>query len=418
MPYVMVFTKQLGLTSQESGILFGVLPFLSFLAQVVIGMVADRWRKHKLVLITSIFIAGVCNVLIVAVPARSHKNILKGNVEVKCHTYLSPVLTYCGDDVPVYVADESNGGVIKSVDYLLPGNKTPSSDRSEFPLKEDTDEFESFCPKHVIEALNALAKPARNSKNTMQCHVSCSTAPETNEVHGKICLRNISDANTSSTTLSDSCSGVEPPRFPEIMYLQNMKKGKAGSQAVIDGSYPVEYENDHDNCSRFHISSFLVDSRLFDELSCNPERHLDCMIQCNPVRENRCHDSTFSLDLTFWLVLISQLIGTLALSPVFALIDAACYGILKDNWRMYGHQRAWGTIGWLVVSIGTSLGTYVGKGLDYALLFYVHGAMMLLSVFITYFVKMSSVTYGENILKNTRKVLVLPKVCNTPIHPG
>ena len=414
----MVFAKQLGLTSQESGMLFGVLPFLSFLTQVGIGMIADRWRKHKLVMMTCLFIAGVFNVLIVAVPPRPYMNVLKANGVMKCHTRLSPILTYCGDGVQASVssANDITSGALENVDSFSPGNTNQSSTRPKALFKDDADSITSFCPRSIFGALNVLAMFANNSQANIQnlvCHVSCSTSLQVEATPGKLCLRNISNVNALSTTPSVSCNGTKQQKFLNGMYLQNLRKAKQDLDAVNESSPSENSNNDRDNCSDFHVSSLRVDGRLFDTLTCDPQQDLDCMIQCNVERDTVCLESAFSLDLTFCLVLLTQLIGTLALSPVFTLCDAACYGILKDNWREFGRQRVWGTIGWLVVSIGTSLGVYVGKGLNYALLFYVHGAMMLMSIVIAYFINMSSDICCGNIIKNTRNVIILPKVCTT-----
>ena len=410
----MVFTKQLGLTSQESGMLFGVLPFLSFLTQVGIGMIADRWRKHKVVLMTCLFIAGVFNVLIVAVPPRPYMSVLKANVVMRCHTRLSPILTYCGDDVQASVssADDITSDAFESEDSFSSGNTNQSSTRPESLFKDDADSDKSFCPRSIFGALDTLAVFANNSQadiQNLECHVSCSTSLQVEAMPGQLCFRNISNVSAPPTTLSVSCKKQQ--KFLNGMYLQNLRKAKQDLDYVTERS-PENFKNDRDNCSDFYVSSFRVDGRLFDTLTCDPQQDLDCMIQCNVERDTVCLDSAFSLDLTFCLVLLTQLIGTMAFSPVFTLCDAACYGILKDNWREFGRQRVWGTIGWFVVSIGTSLGVYVGKGLNYALLFYAHGAMMLMSIVITYFVNMSSDICCGNIIKNTRKVIILPKVCS------
>ena len=417
LPYVIVFTKQLGLTSQESGMLFGVLPFLSFLTQVGIGMIADRWRKHKVVLMTCLFIAGVFNVLIVAVPPRPYMNVLKANVVMRCHTRLSPILTYCGDDVQASVSstDDITNGALESEDSFSSGNANQSLMRPESLFKDDADSDKSFCPRSIFGALDTLAMFANNSQVDMKkllCYVSCSVPLQVEATPGQLCLRNISNVSAPPTTLSLSCNGTKQQKFLNGMYLQNLRKAKQDLDAVTERSRPVHLKNDRGNCRDFHVPSLRVDGRLFDTLTCDPQQDLDCIIQCNVELDTVCLESAFSLDLTFCLVLLTQLIGTLALSPVFTLCDAACYGILKDNWREFGRQRVWGTIGWLVVSIGTSLGVYVGKGLNYALLFYAHGAVMLMSIVIAYFVSMSSDICCGNIIKNTRKVIILPKVCN------
>nr|KAG5696504.1 hypothetical protein BaRGS_021040 [Batillaria attramentaria] len=70
-PYLVVYLKQQGLSASESGVLFGSMPFLSFLVQPLVGAAADRWLKHKAVLVTATVLTGLFHLLFLAVPPRT-----------------------------------------------------------------------------------------------------------------------------------------------------------------------------------------------------------------------------------------------------------------------------------------------------------------------------------------------------------
>ena len=59
MPFIPVYMKQLGLSPTEAGILIGAMPFVSFFVQPVFGAIADKTRKHKLVLICCLILSGI-----------------------------------------------------------------------------------------------------------------------------------------------------------------------------------------------------------------------------------------------------------------------------------------------------------------------------------------------------------------------
>ena len=116
--------------------------------------------------------------------------------------------------------------------------------------------------------------------------------------------------------------------------------------------------------------------------------------------------------MTFWLIFVFYLVGFLAQSPIIPMSDAVCYSLLGEEWRKYGHQRVWGTIGWLLVSIATSVGVYLHEGLDYSLMFYSYGALMGVCTVVAYFIRIPTNVCCGNMLRNMCQVLVLPKVCS------
>ena len=46
LPYLALFMKGIGLTASQTGIIYGVMPFVSFLVKPVFGLVADKFQQY------------------------------------------------------------------------------------------------------------------------------------------------------------------------------------------------------------------------------------------------------------------------------------------------------------------------------------------------------------------------------------
>ena len=416
LPYVIVFTKQLGLTSQESGMLFGVLPFLSFLAQVGIGMIADRWRKHKATLMLCLFFTGVFNVLITAVPRREQNRVLKGDVIVKCDTHVFPSLMYCGQGLRSHVSHgtEVSENASELLDSWSQENTGFLSSKLDNISSMTSERLEWTCPQTLFQVLHAISMHNNSSQMTSQygvtCHASCPSSFQGKS--GKMCIQSNTDENTitSSYHSSDHCNWTGIQTFPQNFDFQGINKVIRGHHIIVEGNHTSASDEQVNSCIDFYVTSLLVGNQKIEGVQCDFEQAMDCTVACNIAHSQDCPSTTSSFDLTFCLVLVTQLAAALALAPIFPMNDAICYSTLKDELHLYGRQRAWGTVGWLVVSIGASLGIYVGKDLDYAYLFYAHGALLMLSVVTAYFLVLPSDIRCGNVLKNTKEILAMPKV--------
>ena len=58
-PFIPLYMKQLGLSTTETGLLIGVMPFIAFFVQPLFGAIADKTRKPKVVLILCLICSGI-----------------------------------------------------------------------------------------------------------------------------------------------------------------------------------------------------------------------------------------------------------------------------------------------------------------------------------------------------------------------
>ena len=70
-PFIPIYMKELGLSSTETGIIYGVVPFLSFFTRPLIGAFADKIRHHKAVLIACFLAMGLFYGLLLVTPRQT-----------------------------------------------------------------------------------------------------------------------------------------------------------------------------------------------------------------------------------------------------------------------------------------------------------------------------------------------------------
>nr|KAG5696510.1 hypothetical protein BaRGS_021046 [Batillaria attramentaria] len=88
--------------------------------------------------------------------------------------------------------------------------------------------------------------------------------------------------------------------------------------------------------------------------------------------------------------------------------------MLKEQRHKFGQQRLWGTLGFSLTAIVTSVCVYVikeqGQKLDYATMFYSHAAFCLASAVVAKFIAVSSDIRCGNVLKGACQLLTIPRV--------
>lgn len=93
LPYLALFMKGIGLTASQTGIIYGVMPFVSFLVKPVFGLVADKFQQHRVVLIVCCTLTGIFFNLIQIVPI-SYIGRTSVKSEIKCGKFDS-YIEYC-----------------------------------------------------------------------------------------------------------------------------------------------------------------------------------------------------------------------------------------------------------------------------------------------------------------------------------
>ncbi|KAK7482937.1 hypothetical protein BaRGS_00025837, partial [Batillaria attramentaria] len=397
-PYLVVYLKQQGLSASESGVLFGSMPFLSFLVQPLVGAAADRWLKHKAVLVTATVLTGLFHLLFLAVPPRTPAgNVLTSGARLTCFSHHVPRLSVCDDGAGVSsdCLELKNGS---TNGFLSPGCV---ANKPGLKTEEQAPYFLSLA-----DLLEAFAKGAVNSTSP-QCRMACDVPFPFEHFYSEreVCFPVAPDASPSDT---------KPCVHTNIQHLHT-EFNRQDSVGVTTNSSERRHDVNDVHCSTFTFTPFLLHNGSVQDAMCNNNDILECTVRCQRLTESgacESHSSTF--DLTFGLLYVIYLAAFLTLGSVFPIMDAITYAMLGDQRHLYGRQRVWGTVGYLAVGVATSFGMYVmtnsGQNVDYDVLFYANAGFCGAAAFIACFFGTNINVRCGNMLKNMGSLLVLPKV--------
>ena len=95
--YFGVFLRQLGLSPSESSIIIGALPFFFGFIRPLAGSLADKLRRHKLILAIFSQLSGVIITFMLLVPAQEISSNPALDIQLKCH-HQTPHISMCPRD--------------------------------------------------------------------------------------------------------------------------------------------------------------------------------------------------------------------------------------------------------------------------------------------------------------------------------
>ncbi|KAL4222261.1 hypothetical protein ACF0H5_018298 [Mactra antiquata] len=352
-PFLPVFVKQLGLSSTETGIIFGLLPFIAFLICPLIGALADKARKHILTLTICILLSGILHCLLLLVPSKTCEvqSDSNHNVELEQHFKNSLEFLNCTINSP------------QSYQHLI--SNSPSCESLVDAILADNGHINiSECQGRCNEWMDAQ----QNLTNLRQ-PVGLSKLSE-----WRVCL---DEDNNCNIQLSNPNDGVHQ----------------------VHAAYNVLSSNivALDNLTE------IIDTYVCQQLCDNP----------NATSSGRCTIRD-SYDRTFWLTLLIFLFCSIAVSPVSSLMDALAYATLGNRRNEWGKQRLFGTLGCGLLAVTSSFAmdamSKSGTGINYSISFYIYMALGIMTCIIVHFLDVSEDVQCSHMLKNIKFVLKYPKI--------
>ena len=366
LPFVSIYMKQLGLTSNETGILYGAMPFIGFFVRPIIGALADHWHKHKLALILSSALTGIFYLLILAIPARVTPSFSL-RTQLLCNVQDS----YFRDCVSTsIVADAQNPP----------------------------------CTYGISDFASAVANATQNGNSTdYDCRVECSESAES------------PDQNV------DACFTDSPEEFVHRCNGTVVSHGTPLSFSLLNVSHVLNNEVVSDRrtistvqCKDFDLKSLQHEGRSFWQLLCDEEGTFECRMMCTNLPAQLCPQHNQEFDATFGWFFLIFLIGNLAFAPVFSLADAAAYDTLGEEKNRFGEQRLWGTVGFAVFAITSTFIMYMmsrqGSTINYTVSFYIFAVMCCLAAGAAYLMHLSAKMKCRNMSGNLLALLKVPQM--------
>lgn len=368
LPFIPVYMKQLGLSSTEAGIIYGVMPFIAFFVRPFFGAVADKLHKHKLILMLCTFLTGILYCLLLVTPEKSStadtENMISVQTQIQCNTVDS---------------------------YIVDCEKTKN-------------ESGVIVLQNCDQSLRAFSQQLENSSH-VNCSLTCSVT---------IAPMNLYVCFTEDVT----------PKFDEtcVDRWNDSGDGQSFQFAVNDLSYIIMDDvtkpsmvYSGDNCANYDLKNVSYNGHSFWQFTCNAEAVFDCKVTCSENLHKYCLKVTNSeLSNTFWIFFVIFLFCNIFFSPVLSLVDAIAYDILGEKRGRWGRQRLWGTIGFAIFAITSTfimdILSKTKQSGSYNVSFYIFLGLTTISTILTYFLKFSETIHCRQMFKNITALFKYPRI--------
>lgn len=298
MPYLIVYIKLQGLTSSETGLIIGVMPFVAFVTNPVLGMIADRWNSHKAVLVIVILVTAISNLLIVFVPARTSSarfdDVMSADVTLTCHPnqLLGLSITRCVDvsdasTTLVHFNDtrylNSETSVLCSLSVTDYSSTLTSSSRDCVEQGEGRDAHCENCPTNMSDFLKLITIGGNDSRyKVASCILTCPILDSMSMEKGEICLTpNDADPTDHTQVLEmKSCNATVETLDQRL----DLTVAGLVQRSTLD-EQPDKGVRSH--VQMFDVTSLRVKDQSYGTMLCNPRLKMQCVMRCELSNEQK-----------------------------------------------------------------------------------------------------------------------------------
>lgn len=376
--------KQIGLSSTQTGIIYGFMPFVGFIIRPIIGALADKFQKHKLGLILSIGFTGVFYMLILVIPSETTSYV---SVETKfsCNQYDSYI-----HDCYQNKSKECPLGFENLINSV---NKSHHKSNSSVQISIHGGQQNSSASYSIIPSPGA-----DQSTPTFSCSMTCKP---TTAFPGDVCF-------TDQAEL-DLCLGehISPANLDFMIYdiLSSTREITADRQSVGD----IE-------CRDFALNNVTIGQRKYWNMFCSHETEFNCHLKCDLGMTEQCV-TTYAHVMRdkFILFLVIYLFANIAFAPVLSMGDALAYDILGASQRgKWGKQRLFGTMGFMLFALSSTFIMYEisssQKEIDFSVSFYIFGGLCGLAIVSVWMMSVSGNVSSKNMMVHFWSVLKHPEI--------
>ncbi|CAL1542911.1 unnamed protein product [Lymnaea stagnalis] len=346
LPFIALFMKQLGLTPHETGIIYGIMPFIGFFVRPVIGAFADKFKQHKMILIVISALTGIFYFLLIFTPSRPNPQTVQIHSSFKCNVQDS-FIQDCLDETQT---DSCSNG------------------------------------------LTAFANVTERNQS-LSCTFHCQTSAEAASPEFSACFTN--DTGPFDVT---HCNGTLSHGKHLNFIAPDLRKLIEEKEIARDRMQAASLK-----CWDYDPKDILFEkSNKVLQILCSKEVDLKCTVKC-PQSKN-CTGGGSSFDRTFFTFFFIFLLANIAFAPIFPILDASAYQILGEDHHLWGNQRAWGTLGFALFAVTATFITQ-GEDGDFIVTFYLFLPLCIISAIIAYFIPISSDIKCGQFVKNVCRLL-------------
>ncbi|CAG7717968.1 unnamed protein product, partial [Allacma fusca] len=413
-PFVNVFAKQLGISSMETGLIFGAAPVVATIAKPLFGAIGDRFKKKKIIFLFFILL----NLISCACMAFLEQKRPGRPVIFKC-TYAGTSIRQCGS-----VNAHCNESIIDTFKTIKRNTSDlvspPTALFNQAPAEIDGSRFEE-C--YVECEIHSFAHGVKFCSSILG-----NNAPGVCGLWG--CRDNFaSEYDSHSEHQHGSYSDEEDYSDPSL-YLQPTILQFSVQLKIWDAIFlPGLHGDVAKNCLILPVETVAFEGESGRAgLSCLNSSILPyCFIDCpnNPALNSHLERVVEHVDVygsvNFWLYGTLIIFSFVAMAVVASTGDALCFQLLGDKPQYYGSQRLYGAIGWGLFALisGFLIDTVSGTKLlkDYTPAFYLMAGMLVLDLVVSYkwdvkeFDKPKSLRRNVSTLLTDLRIIVFIAAC-------
>ncbi|XP_036417962.1 major facilitator superfamily domain-containing protein 6-A [Colossoma macropomum] len=356
-PLLAVYYKQLGMTPSHSGLLVGIRYFIEFCSAPFWGVVADRYRKGKVVLLFSVFCwlmfnCGIGFVKPAAMSCRLEKPMTTTTLSptlASTNGTLVPAMATTNGTLALTVAS-TNGTLALTVastnGTLAPAIATKnetlaltvaSTNGTSAPAPASTSStlgptVASTIGKGTALPLNASANHTRQRRDLIGHPARLSLLSSNQELGYSSQRRFKRDANLSISLFSDQnlSSTMRPQSSTTVLASGTMSSSSTPLQPLNTTTTPSP-----PTTTTTKPPKYVIDY--------NPDQ----------------------VEAIFLLILLVIIIGEFFSAPAVTIVDTVTLQYLGPHRDRYGLQRMWGSLGWGLAML------FVGIWIDHTHVVYI-----------------------------------------------
>lgn len=361
LPFLTVHMRQLGLSVEETAIIYSIVPFAQLLGPYAAAYLGDKYGSYKCALLGCLMLTALSGTSLLLVPQALGPPVPPPAIHLHCgpSLQLEVVVDHCGDEHGA--CPEPSSGLALPV--LL------SDCRLECP--------DGDWP-HAIEETGICFTDDYANK---ECHV-------------------VSENDTLARSTSLGLY-LEPARDPDLLCLHPVTAITWESRIFHNVSCLKHLpDHDHSNCS---LKCTVEDVLEVDAVSAADFWHAEC----TPPEGS---DRRITISVYFVLRIIFQVL----VSICFTLLDATTVSMVHTHDGRFAWQRFWAIVG-SVFSAPLSgffidlSSEHVITGFDYSPAFYMFNVFTVLTAIFTYVLEIQVATPGKNAFHHIRPLLRLPQ---------
>ncbi|KAK4009736.1 major facilitator superfamily domain-containing protein 6 [Daphnia magna] len=357
LPYITLHMLQIGVTIEEVGIIYAVLPFASCLGPPVAGMIADKIGNYKIVLMASIFATAVFHTLLLTIDAHGANptKMVANSSELPANT------------IAYLTCDHAR-------EIFLEVPKNCANDTCPYGNLLLTDQ-------PMIRLITSECTQSCNGKtnNTNSCLMT-SDATDCYSFLDDDVLLQLELQNQSTTKIN--------PDF--CLFRINQLLLSNSTQTTLDCDCPIQ-------------CPLRISQTWSSTCSTNNDTYSSSKLDEYDYAKHRTG---------FWLYLFIRILATATLGTSFTMLDATTICLIKKYKGQLGRQRLFGVLGSATFAMLTGIlldwAANLKNGFrDYATVFYFTDALLVVVLVLLLFVEVSVEKSEGSLVRNTFKVLRL-----------